>query len=318
MKVVIDKYIPFIQGVIEPFAEVQYLEPEQFTPAAVRDADALLVRTATRCDAALLSGSKVRAIATATIGFDHIDTAYCENHHILWTASAGCNAQGVCDYVESGLRLLQGKVLGIVGVGHVGSLVEQMAKRKGYTVLLNDPPRAEKEGNKEIFTSLEDIARQADIITFHTPLTKAGEYATYHLLDEQLLSLCKPTVSIINAARGGVVDEHALLTFLNTHSAANAVIDTWEGEPRLNTDLLERVLIGTYHIAGYTVRGKQNATRMCLEFLREHFPELQQMQIPAFQQNPQPLQDDWLQQVDRQLRGTPDDFTQLRRTYKLR
>ena len=314
MEIIADKYIPFLQGLLEPYARIAYLEPEDITPESVRNADALLIRTRTKCNADLLRNSKVQFIATATIGFDHIDTCYCDEHNIEWTNAPGCNAQGVCDYVEEALASINRPhaTLGIVGVGHVGSLVAEMSQRKGYTILLNDPP-------KHIGVNLEDIARRADIITFHTPLTTTGNYPTYHLCDEPFLDKCKPDAVIINAARGGVVDEKALLKKLqNPDSQLSAVIDTWEGEPHLNKALLKEVRIGTYHIAGYTLRGKINATNLCLAALCTHFA-LPILQIPK---KALPLQAEtgtgWIREVDRQLRQQPDNFETLRETYKLR
>lgn len=318
MKILADKYIPFLQGILEPFAEVHYLEPDEFTPASVQDADALLVRTRTRCNSALLQGSAVRFIGTATIGFDHIDTAWCDTHHIAWTNAPGCNAQGVCDYVEAALHyalplaLRERKprcTIGVVGVGHVGSLVADMAARKGFEVLLNDPP-------KHLGVSLEEIASRADVITFHTPLTASGKYPTRHLCNDAFLQRCKPDVLIINAARGGIIDEAAALT--DAHRGKTFVIDTWEGEPHICPDLLQRVAIGTYHIAGYTLQGKINATNTCLAALCRHFglPVLQidEKTLPLHTR-PEP---DWIMQADRLLRQTPERFEVLRETYKLR
>lgn len=343
MLILADKYIPFLRGILEPFARVSYLEPEEFTPAAVKDADALLVRTRTRCDATLLSGSRVRFIATATIGYDHIDTDYCDRHGIFLTNAPGCNAQGVCDYIEAALRYIESTLchisattatIGVIGVGHVGSLVAACARRRGYHVLLNDPPREEAEASAttsvttvtadtpahDRFCPLDTIAREADIITFHTPLTRHGKYPTWHLCDDIFLRMCKPGVVIINAARGGVIDEEALLQTSNNNRlpAPKYIIDTWQNEPHINKNLLDRALIGTYHIAGYTLQGKINATNICLAALCRHFslPDLSVSKeaLPLHT----PPEDDWLLAVDRQLRAHPDDFETLRESYPLR
>ena len=317
MKILIDRHIPFIEGIIEPYAEVQYLEPEEFTPTKVRDATALIIRTRTRCDASLLEGSAVRFIATATIGHDHIDKAYCATRGISWTNAPGCNAQGVCDYIEAAVDKIETTLpasatpptIGVVGVGNVGSKVVEMAQRRGYRVVVSDPP-------KGMGISLELLVRQADIITFHTPLTREGQFATYHLCDAHLLSLCKPQACIINAARGGVVDEKAALD--SSNAGKTYVIDTWEGEPHINTDMLRRCLIGTYHIAGYTVQGKVNATNMCLAALSV-FLGIEQLAIPQHD-IPLPTKQphDWLEHIDRQLRLSPADFEHLREKYQLR
>ena len=190
------------------------MEPEQIDAAAVRHADVLVVRTRTKVNEALLAGSSVRLVCTATIGFDHIDTAYCDAHGILWTACPGCNAQAVCDYIEEALNeftnhqlaIINPPTIGVIGVGHVGTLVAKMAERRGLKVLLNDPP-------KGIGISLDEIAKNCDIITFHVPLTSnpLTPNPTFHLCDAAFLARCKPHALIINAARGGVVDEQALL-----------------------------------------------------------------------------------------------------------
>lgn len=321
MLVIVDKYIPFINGVIEPYAEVRYLEPEKITPASIKYADALIIRTRTRCNKALLQGSNVRFIATATIGYDHIDTDYCSQNNIFWTNSPGCNAQGVCDYVEEALKTIlhirninqpQALTIGIVGVGHVGSLVVEMAQKHGFQILLSDPP-------KKIGISIDEIAEKADIITFHTPLTKSGKYPTWHMFDSDILDKCKSDIIIINAARGGIVNEEILLKKLNKNNCQiSTVIDTWEGEPKINKALLEKVTIGSYHIAGYTLQGKINATNACLEALSKYF-SLPILQIPK---KTLPLQhkavSGWLLKVDQQLRSNPNKFEILRETYQLR
>ena len=278
MKVVIDHKIPYIKEAIEKIAdEVVYLPGNAFTPEAVKDADALIVRTRTRCNRELLEGSQVKFIATATIGYDHIDTAYCQEAGITWTNCPGCNAGSVEQYIFSTLCLLKEKkgldlekaVLGIVGVGHVGSRVKRMAEALGMKVLLNDPPRADR--GEEGFVDLETILRESDVITFHTPLNREGKYATYHLVDEDLLFSLKRTPFIINASRGEVVDTASLLAALAAGKVKGAVIDTWEYEPSISRELLEVAFLATPHIAGYSADGKANATRMSLEALCRFF-----------------------------------------------
>ena len=290
--------------------DVVRLAPEHITPSAVRDADALIVRTRTLCNEALLRGSRVRFIATATIGFDHIDTAYCEQHGITWTNAPGCNAQGVCDYVQSALALLapdaQNHTLGIVGVGHVGSLVAQMARTQGYRVLLCDPPRAEKEGS-EGFVSLEQIEQNCSIITFHTPLTKDGKHPTWHMEDCQNIP---PDTLIINAARGGVIDETALLRRGNP-----CVIDCWENEPDVNRELVSKALLSTFHIAGYTRRGKYNASQMSVDALCRHLG-LPHLDLPDPPPEAPHLWD--IRAVSDALKAAPDRFEALRAAYPLR
>ena len=208
MKIVADNAIPFLKGVLEPYARVEYLPGKTIATADVRDADALIVRTRTRCDAALLEGSSVKLIATATIGFDHIDTEYCRRHGIEVATAAGCNARGVLQYVAAALVRLSrvqawepaDKTLGIVGVGHVGSLVEAYARTWGFRVVACDPPREEREHGG--FLPLEEVARQADILTFHTPL----DDTTRHMAGAKLFERMKPGSILINTSRGEVVD----------------------------------------------------------------------------------------------------------------
>lgn len=317
MKVIVDSHIPYLAGCLEPFADVVYLEPTEISSAAVRDADCLVVRTRTRCDASLLEGSSVRLILTATIGFDHIDTAYCRDHGIEWHNCPGCNAQGVCDYVESALLALgmfdRKRTIGIVGVGHVGNLVEKMAMRHGWDVVLCDPPRAEHEQESEdgnLFTSIDAVAAVADVITFHTPLTKEGDYPTLHLCDEDLLGECKQEALIINSARGGIVDEEALV-----RSGRPCVIDCWEGEPNPRADVLSYARLSTMHIAGYTRLGKYRATEMCLQ----HFNHFFGTDARMIEKNTFPESRTFdIEAISHELKSRPEDFEKLREAYRLR
>lgn len=315
MTVLIDKYIPFLGDVLAPYADVIRLAPEEFTPELVRDADALFVRTRTRCDEYLLGGSRVRFIATATIGFDHIDTVYCRAHDIYYVSCPGCNAQAVCDYIEEALRTLDylhsGVTLGIVGVGHVGQLVSKMAVSHGMDILLNDPPLG-------IGIGLDELACRSDVITFHTPLTMSGAYCTYHLCDDVLLRRMRAGALVINAARGGIVDETALL-----YSSHPYVIDCWENEPNINTSLLSSpsCQLASYHIAGYSMQGKLKASQMCLDAFCTYFC----LPILKIQNNVVPLSAElgdtasgWLTRITSALRYAPQDFELLRKQYKLR
>ena len=325
-QVVIDKGIPFLEGVFPPEIEVLHLSPEDITPEAVRYADALFVRTRTRINKELLHGSNIRFVATATIGFDHIDQDYCREAGIHWISCPGCNAQAVCDYVEEAIasfnsspskeRSGEGFTVGIVGYGHVGKLVAQMAERKGYKVLLSDPPLG-------IGLPLEQLAPLCDVITFHTPLTREGEYPTYHLCDANILRLCKPDTLIINAARGGIIDEQALLSCLNPlpfreGRGVGTAIDCWENEPNLNQDLLKHVDLASFHIAGYSIQGKMNASEMCLRAFCKFFS----LPILSIDKKVVPLQGDsepgWLKRISDQLKAAPEHFEQLRKQYKLR
>ena len=317
-QVIIDKGIPFLEGVFPPEIDVRYLSPEEITPEAVRYADALFVRTRTQINKGLLHGSNVRFVATATIGFDHIDQDFCREAGIHWVSCPGCNAQAVCDYVEEAIAYLRPKqsllTIGVVGYGHVGKLVAQMAQRRGYQVLLSDPPLG-------IGMSLEELAPHCDVISFHTPLTRTGKYPTYHLCNADILRRCQPNTLIINAARGGVIDEQALLSTLNTQRSTlnyTTAIDCWENEPNLNQELLKKVDLASFHIAGYSIQGKMNASEMCLRAFCEFFS----LPILSINKKVVPLQGDsepsWLKRISDQLKAKPEYFEQLRKSYPLR
>lgn len=269
MKIVADNKIPFLKGVFEPFAEVVYLPGKETTAETVRDADAIITRTRTACNEALLKGSSVKVIATATIGFDHIDTGWVEAAGIQWANAPGCNSWSVKQYIASTLCALAIKhglkfedlTLGVVGVGNVGSKVAAAGRALGMKVLLNDPPRARKEG-PDGFVSLDSIVSGCDIITVHVPLTKEGEDSTLHLFDEARLAAMNPGQILINSSRGPVVDNCALKAVLAKGALKGAVLDVWEGEPELDPGLVDMLDITTPHIAGYSADGKANGTTM--------------------------------------------------------
>lgn len=274
MKIVIDNKIPYIKGVLEPYAEVVYKAGAQTTAEDAADADALVTRTRTACNASLLEGSKVKAIATATIGFDHIDTAWCEANGIAWSNAPGCNSWSVKQYISSVLVVLAERhglnldemTLGVVGVGNVGSKVADAGRALGMRVLLNDPPRARKEGD-EGFVSLDTIVAESDIITVHVPLEREGEDATWHLFDAGRIGMLGPGQILINSSRGPVVDNKALKSALQAHALKAAVLDVWEGEPDLDPELVSLLDISTPHIAGYSADGKANGTSMSVRYI---------------------------------------------------
>ena len=262
MKVVIDDKIPYIRGEIEPLVDdVSYMSGSRISNADVADADIIIIRTRTQCDQELLEGSRVKLVVTATIGYDHIDTSYLESKGIAWTNCPGCNASSVMQYVHNSLyaigKLKRGLVAGVVGVGHVGTLVADDLESEGLVVMRCDPPKGEPY-------TLDDIARNADIITFHTPLTNEGECPTHHLADRDFFDRIQHRAVIINSSRGGVVDEAAMLQAFEKGQVAAMIIDTWENEPNINKDLLDKAVIATPHIAGYSADGKANATRMSI------------------------------------------------------
>ena len=336
MKVIVDNKIPYIREAIEQLADqVVYLPGSKITAAEVKDADALIIRTRTRCDQQLLEGSQVRFIATATIGYDHIDANYCREAGIAWSNAPGCNAASVAQYVQSCLLLLErekgmkleGRTLGIVGVGHVGRLVAEVARRWGMRVLLNDPPRAAAEGGND-FCSLQQLTEESDVITFHVPLQRTGSYPTFHLAHTDFFHSLQRKPVVINTSRGEVVDTQAIKEALSKRIISDAILDVWENEPSIDLDLIHHIYIGTPHIAGYSADGKANATRQALDALCRHFQLEGHYPIPP----PPPTQPliqaatlpDALLQIynphtdSQALKEHPELFEQLRGNYPLR
>ena len=278
IKIIADKDIPFLKGVFEPYAEIEYYPGSQITNKVVKNADALITRTRTKCNRELLHDSNVKFISSATIGFDHIDTDYCKKNKIEWTNAPGCNSSSVQQYVAAALIYISGKydfslkirTIGVVGVGHVGTKIVKLAEYLGMTVLMNDPPRVRNEGLCG-FVSLDGILRDCDIITFHVPLNMSGEDKTYHMIDENLLDKVNPGTFIINTSRGKVANTGALKNVLRSGRVAGAIIDVWESEPEIDVDLLDLVDVGTPHIAGYSADGKANGTAMSVQALSKYF-----------------------------------------------
>lgn len=339
MKIVADNTVPYLKGVAEPVADVTYLNSNEFTPSAIHDADALIVRSIDKCTRELLQGSRVRLITTATIGFDHIDISYCKEAGITWKNAPGCNAVSVAQYVLSslltiGLRRnepLQGKTIGIVGVGHVGKELEKLCSAYGMHILRNDPPRAEEEG-EEGFVSLDTIAEEADIISFHTPLTKEGRFVTRHLADEAFFNKTRKKPWYVNASRGAVHDTRALVTALKSGKISEAVIDCWENEPAIDRELLSLAAIASPHIAGFSADGKANGTRTCLENIERFFGlKLERLKevMPPAPTNPvidlKNVAEHRIEQavfssfnplaIDKALRQTPEKFEWFRANY---
>ena len=278
MKVICDSDIPFLKGALEPHCEVVYARGSEISRDMVKDADALVIRTRTKCDANLLEGSKVRFIATATIGYDHIDTAWCESHGIRWTNAPGCNSWSVQQYIGSILVTMarqfgfsfREKTLGVVGVGNVGSKVARLAALLGFRVLLCDPPRARREGSGS-FVSIDDIISRSDIITLHVPLIRDGEDATFHMFDSSRLAKMNQNQTLINSSRGEVVDGAALKNALAQKKILAASLDVWENEPQIDPELLSLLFTGTPHIAGYSIDGKATGTTMSVQALGKFF-----------------------------------------------
>lgn len=333
-KLIIESHVPCVPDGLADYFDMERLAPGEFTPEAVADADAMIVRTRTRCDASLLANSNVRFIATATIGTDHIDLPWCAARGITVASAPGCNAPAVAQYVYASLLKLfpgglEGKTIGVVGVGHVGSIVADWGEKLGMRVLKCDPPRAEREPDFDGVT-LEELLPQADVVTFHVPLTKEGRHATYHLADSALFGRMRRDAVIMNSARGPVVDNDDLVAALEAGIIGHAVIDCWENEPDVSQRLLQLVDIATPHIAGYSLNGKIRATTMAVNALCNYFgidyrmtPDIpagavENVTADAVARSYDPLEDT---AILRQKAGTAEfgaHFERLRNTYPLR
>ena len=345
MRIIVDNKIPYINGALEPFAEVIYLPGGLTTREVVRDADALITRTRTLCTREMLEGSSVRFIATATIGFDHIDTDFCSAAGIEWVNAPGCNAESVNQYISSALfswsmrknLALSDKTIGIVGVGQVGSRVARTCGILGMNVLLNDPPRERREGSSP-FVSLSTIGQQADIITFHVPLNMEGVDRTHHMVGEKFLQDLHNKPLIINTSRGEVFESQAVYRAIGAGQVSGSIIDCWENEPELDLALLKRADFGTPHIAGYSKDGKANGTRASVRAVSRFFGlGIDEWEPPGIEPPPKPVieldgdkqrADSILAQAvlstydiesdDRALRENPQSFEQLRGDYPVR
>ncbi len=279
MKVLIDIDIPFIAGVIEPYAEVAYMKGNEIKKSDLLDVNALIIRTRTICNKALLDGTPVKFIASATIGSDHVDLEYCRDNGIFFTNAAGCNAWGVVQHVMTALftvshlknRQIMGSTVGIIGAGNVGERLAGTMGLFGFKVLRCDPPvkemleigsAPEKSVNKPNrshlspadFYSMYDVIRDSDIVTLHLPL----DNTTRGIVGQECFDIMKPGSIFINASRGEVLDEQALFGALGKLGAL--ILDVWAGEPLINRKLLDAADIATPHIAGYSLEGKINAT----------------------------------------------------------
>lgn len=339
-QIIADDRIPFLQGALEPFCDVTYLPGAKIGRDAVKNADALIIRTRTRCNPELLEGSAVKLITTATIGFDHIQTDYVEQRGITWFNAPGCNAASVRQYIASALLSLAardgislaGKTLGVVGVGHVGKLVADLGERWGMRVLRNDPPREAAEGHAG-FSSLAETVQEADFLTFHVPL----DDTTFHMADGDLIGAMKPAAYLLNASRGEVVCGNVLKETLRRGRIAGAVLDVWEEEPEIDRELLDLVTYGTPHIAGYSTDGKVAGTAACvrnvaaffgleslLDWAPETLPAPPEITEAAPGTAPEAARKFVLDQYydiaedDRALRSAPETFEVLRGSYRIR
>lgn len=272
MKILVDENMPYARDLFARLGEVAAVPGRPIPVEELDDADALMVRSVTKVNSQLLDGKNVRFVGTATAGTDHVDQDYLAQAGIAFSAAPGCNAIAVVEYVFSALLMLAerdgfqltDRTVGIVGVGNVGGRLQKRLEALGVRTLLCDPPRA-ANGEPGDFQPLDKLVEEADILTFHTPLYKDGPYKTWHLADEALISRLKPGAILINACRGAVVDNAALLKCLEAGQKLSTVLDVWEPEPDLNVALLEKVDIGTAHIAGYTLEGKARGTTQVFE-----------------------------------------------------
>ena len=278
IKIIADDKIPFLKGVLEPFAEVIYLPGSSITANDLADTDALIIRTRTKCNESILKGTKVQFIGTATIGFDHIDTVYCERNNIQWTNAPGCNSSSVQQYVAAALLKLAEEyhidlkklTIGIIGVGNVGSKVERIARSLGMNVLLNDPPRERREGKAD-FVTFDTILKESDILTLHVPLSNTGKDKTFHLFNEEIFCKTAKAPWLINTSRGEVIETQSLKGAIRSGIIAGVILDVWENEPDIDPELLSSAFIATPHIAGYSVDGKANGAAMVVNSLCRHF-----------------------------------------------
>ncbi len=277
MKIVADANIPFVRECFSSVGDVEVLGGRDITPGVIAAADALLVRSITRVDEALLSGSRVRFVATATIGFDHVDLPYLEKNNIGFASAPGSNANSAAEYIIGALLevgrkhgiQLEGKSIGVIGVGNVGSRVARKCEALGMRVLRNDPPLQRKTGDPK-YVPVESLYG-CDCLTIHTPLTHEGIDKTFHLAGDGFFSSLKPGAVFLNASRGAVVDTEALKSAIRSGRLRAVVLDVWEGEPDIDTELLETVDLGTPHIAGYSLDGKIAGMTMIYRAFCEYF-----------------------------------------------
>lgn len=343
VKILVDENMPYARELFSRLGEVKPVAGRPIPVDELADAQALMVRSVTRVNASLLSGTAVKFVGTATAGTDHVDQAWLDEAGIGFSAAPGCNAIAVVEYVFSALLMLaerdgftlKDRTVGIVGVGNVGSRLQARLEAWGVRTLLCDPPRAER-GDAGDFRPLEALVREADILTFHTPLFKEGPYKTLHLADNALISALKPGAILINACRGAVVDNAALLTRLEAGQDLSVVLDVWEPEPDLNVELLKRVDIGTPHIAGYTLEGKARGTTQVFEAFSAFIGHRQQVALDTLLPAPEfgritlhgPLDQPTLKRVAhlvydvrrddaplRKVAGIPGEFDKLRKNY---
>lgn len=352
MKIIADENIPFVKDCFSTIGDVLTVSGRDISPMLVKDADVLLVRSITKVDAELLEGSNVKFAATATIGTEHINTEYLSEKAIGFAYAPGSNSNSVAEYIIAALLALgkkhkfslEGKSIGIIGVGNVGSKVAVKTKALGMKVLLNDPPLQRKTSDDK-YRPLEEIY-DCDLITLHTPLTFEGIDKTFHLADEKFFDLLRDDAFFINTARGGCCDTEALKAAINEKTIAGAVLDVWENEPNIDNELILKAELSTPHIAGYSYDGKVTGMIMIYNAACEHFgleavrtadeflpaPDVPQIEINPDVADEQTILHDTVQQVyvinrddfnTREILIVPEDqrgkwFDDLRKDYPVR
>ena len=343
MKILVDENMPYARELFSRTGDVVAVPGRPLPVAELADADGLMVRSVTQVNESLLAGKPVKFVGTATAGTDHIDENWLQQAGIAFSAAPGCNAIAVVEYVFSALLLLaerdgfelRDRTVGIVGVGNVGGRLQKRLEAWGIKTLLCDPPRADR-GDEGDFLSLDAVTAQADILTFHTPLFKDGPYKSWHLADAALLMALKPNTILINACRGPVVDNGALLEVLKMRPDLSVVLDVWEPEPDLSLALLDKVDIATPHIAGYTLEGKARGTTQVFEAYSAFIGNPQQVALDALLPAPEfgritlhgPLDASSLKRLVhlvydvrrddallRKVAGIPGEFDKLRKNY---
>ncbi|MBZ6386105.1 MULTISPECIES: 4-phosphoerythronate dehydrogenase PdxB [Pantoea] len=346
MKILVDENMPYARELFSRTGRVLAVPGRPLPQQELDDADGLMVRSVTQVNEALLAGKPVKFVGTATAGTDHIDEEWLQQAGIAFSAAPGCNAIAVVEYVFSALLLLaerdgfalRDRTVGIVGVGNVGGRLQKRLEAWGVKTLLCDPPRADR-GDEGEFHSLDALVAEADILTFHTPLFKEGPYKSWHLADAALLMALKPNAILINACRGPVVDNAALLEVLKMRADLSVVLDVWEPEPALSLDLLDKVDIGTAHIAGYTLEGKARGTTQVFEAWCDFLGQPQQVPLSELLPPPEfssvtlngPLDQPTLKRLAhlvydvrrddaplRKVAAKPGEFDRLRKEYEER
>ena len=344
--IVADENMPLVEQLFTNIngkpTHIKKLAGRSITSSDLQNTDILLVRSVTQVNQSLLQDSNVRFVGSATIGTDHIDLDYLAQQNIQFSNAPGCNAQGVAEYVltsiaywaeQRGIDLTKIKV-GIIGAGNVGSRVAKVFTRLGIDYVLNDPPLADA-GDPRDFVGIEQI-QQCDVVTCHVPFVRAGQYATYHLVDDAFLEAMPQQSLLINSSRGAVVDNTAALEIKRAGKVIDYILDVWEGEPDVNIELFEQTMIATPHIAGYSQEGKIRGTYQLYQAFNQWFdledsialdellPEAPKWQwsgsLDGLYQSLQPYYD--IEADDQRMRQVKNNiqkkFDHLRKTYPQR